>query len=173
ITRARLFGQPLLVQCGRRSLRKLQGPRRDQARNEFFAGGVGAVRRLRRAPLQSADARSALQRKVYRRRDGDDDRGSRGVFSGASKNRASAFAAGRNRTGLSQTRPAEPDLERRRGATAQNGTPIEARRRSRRKRADSKNAQTGIDAVSARGTDDRFAHGRYRSSPESAASISR
>src|SRR5437667_203465 len=159
IARARLFGQPLFIQCGRRPLRKLQGPGRDKARDELSAGGVGAVRRLLRAPLQSADARSALQRKVYRRRDGDDDRGSGGVFSCASKNRASAFLAGRNRTGLSQTRPAEPDLERRRSATAKIGHAIKARRWSRRKRADSKNAQTGIDAVSARGTDDRFAHG--------------
>src|SRR5436853_254727 len=97
-------------------MRKLQGTGRDQAGDEFFAGGAGAVRRLRGAPLQSANSRNSLQREVDRRRDGDDDRGGRGIFRGASENCAPAFVAGRDRARLSQTRAAESHLERWRSA---------------------------------------------------------
>src|SRR5207244_3776686 len=41
------------------------------------------------------------------------------------------------------------------------------------RRYNSQNAQARLDTLFARGTDDRFAHGRCRSSPQSAAPISR
>ena len=67
------------------------GPGRDQARDEFSAEQLRAVRGLRRTPLQPADARSALQRKEHRRRDGDDDRAGRGVFRRATKRSRARF----------------------------------------------------------------------------------
>ena len=57
---ARVFSEPILIQCGRRPLRELQRPWRDQARDEFPAEQLCAVRRLPRAPLQSANIGSPL-----------------------------------------------------------------------------------------------------------------
>ena len=61
--------------------------------------------------------------------------------------------------GISEAGPAEPDLERRRSATAQARDGADPRNRARAERADSQNAQTEIDALSPRGADDRTAHG--------------
>ena len=81
LARARLFREPIFVQCRRRSLRIVQRPGCDQTGDEFSAEQLCAVRRLRRQTLQSANARSSLQRKIDRRRDGNDDRRSGGIFS--------------------------------------------------------------------------------------------
>src|SRR5207302_5245956 len=119
------------------------------------------------------NARSALQRQINWRRDGDDDRGGCGIFFTASQNRETTFIASRNRTRLSQTRPAESDLERRRSAAFEIGHTIETWRWSRGKRADSENAQARLNALSFGGTDDWIAHGRCRSSAKSAPSAGR
>ena len=73
------------------------------------------------------------------------------------------------RAGISETRPAEPDLERRRSATFETRDRADARNRTRAKRADSQNAQAKIDALSARRADDRPAHGGRGTALERAA----
>src|ERR1700686_155934 len=138
----------------------MQGPGCNQAGDEFSAEQLCAMRRLRWAPLQSANAGSSLQREINRRRNGDDDRGSGAIFRSSSKNRAGAFAARRYRSWLPQTGAAEPDLERRRSATTQARNAIETRGKPCAKRTVAQDAQTEVDTLSSRGTDDRSAHGR-------------
>ena len=76
----------------------------------FLPSSYHAVRRLRRATLQPADARGALQRESHRRRDGDDDRAGGGIFCREPKDRATAAIAGRYRARLSRNSgsPARP-----------------------------------------------------------------
>src|SRR5207253_1258201 len=82
----------------------------------------------------------------------DDIRRIGSIFFGASENCAPAFAAGRYRAQLSQAWATESHAQRRRSAAPQAGNAIETRGRPRGRRADSKNAQAGIDIVFAGGT---------------------
>ena len=68
--------------------------------------------------------------------------------------------------GYLATRPAEPDLERRRSAAAQAGDEIDPRHRSRAERAAAQNADAAIDALPARGADYRIAHGGCGIAPQ-------
>ena len=83
--------EPLFVQHRRRPLRNVRRPGRDQAGDEFSAEQLRAVRRLRRQTLQPANARSSLQRKIDRRRDGDDDRAGGGIFCRESRRSRARF----------------------------------------------------------------------------------
>ena len=58
--------RPVLVQHRGRAVRNVPGSGGHQARDEFPADELRAVRGLRRAALQRADARSALQREEHR-----------------------------------------------------------------------------------------------------------
>src|SRR6266480_84782 len=83
-----------------------------------------------------------------------------GTFTRYCLSRAYAVLAGRYRSRLSQTRETEPDVQRRRSATAQAGDAIKTRRQPRGERADSKNAQAWIDTVFTGGTDYWPSYGR-------------
>ena len=156
---ARLHREPLFLQHRRRTLRNVRRTGRAQAGDEFSPEQLRAVRRLRRTTLQSADPRSALSRAKHRRRDEHDDRAGRGIFCRQPKDRAPAWITRRNRPRLSQARPAEPDLERRRGATTQARDEIDPWSFARAKRAPAQNADPEIDPLSPGGADHRLAHG--------------
>jgi excinuclease ABC subunit A len=60
---AGLQGEPVLVQCARRTLRALPGRRRDQARHAVHARRLRALPELRRPAVQPGDARGAFHGK--------------------------------------------------------------------------------------------------------------
>ncbi len=127
----------------------------------FLPSELCPVRGLRGQTLQRPDPRGALPRKKHRRRHGDDDRGSLGFLCRQPEDRAAAFAPARDRARLPQARPAQPDPQRRRSATAQAGGGTYPRDRARPARAVAQDAQAQVDPLSARGTDHRAAHGGY------------
>ncbi len=68
--------------------------------------------------------------------------------------------------GLSPTRAAEPDLERRRSAAAQAGNETDPRRQPGDERTPAQNADAEVDPLFARGTDHRAAHGGCGIAPQ-------
>ena len=131
---ARVWLRPVFVQHGGRAMRELPGAGRDQARDEFFADELRAVRGLRRAAVQRADFGGALQRQEHRAGVEPDHRAGGGVLRGGGEDSPSTEFADPDRVRLPQVGAAESDAERRRGTTHEAGDGTDARRGQRAER---------------------------------------
>ncbi len=152
--------RPVLVQQRGRPLRDVPGSGGHQTRDEFPADELRAVRGLRRVALQRADARSPLQRQEHRAGAATHHRTGGGVFRRGDENPSSALAVDADRPGLSAAGSAQPDAQRRRGATHEARDRVDPGRRRGPAQTPAAGARDEIDALSAGGTHRRVAHGR-------------
>ncbi len=80
VAHPRVFVEPVFVQQRGRALRELPGAGRHQARDEFPADELRAVRGLRRVAVQRANPGGAVQRPQHRRGHATDDRAGGGIL---------------------------------------------------------------------------------------------
>src|SRR5208283_1608746 len=140
--------------------------------NELPAGRASALRRVRRAALQSGDARHFVQGQEHRRNTGALRRRRRGVFRGAAQRAAPGEPDGGRRPGVPLPGPTQPDALRRGEPAHQAGhrTCEGANRRARRRHGAPRRP---AHLVRARRADGWTAHGRRREAGERAAAPGR
>ena len=161
--RPRLRRRPLLLQPRRRPVRGMRGSGGKEAGDELPAGRGDPLRGVRRRPLRSGDAGGARARSVGRRRAGARrGGGGRGVRRPPA-HRAGPAPVGGGGVRLPDARAAQPDAERRRGATHQAGRRAGQARPGGRRRHPLRPGRA----------DDRSAHGRRRPADARAAPAGR